>query len=307
MEESDGSSSAQSKRSLANKTPEPCLVCGVPTSTLHLQVNACYACAAFYRRSIQTHSTYRCQKNNCKCDLTVKTIGKPLCRLCRYNKCVEVGMIINKSRGSSHDEFVHDLTDFSSVDLEEIYEKIKKIFEENSPIIENPEISCTQQFIEILTKLAETSKPKKSLTLFTDNDTRLNFVMNQFVKCAKMLSKYSPFAALPLAEKLQLHSHFWETFNLFERCFQAHQYFGNDDDDNRIPVDDSQYIDLSNLSYLFGENDTKYVFLSPFLEKAASFLNTFKKTNVTTVEFAYMSQIALWSCYGKTNNSFLFS
>uniref|UniRef100_A0AC34G6A6 Nuclear receptor domain-containing protein n=1 Tax=Panagrolaimus sp. ES5 TaxID=591445 RepID=A0AC34G6A6_9BILA len=225
MEESDGSSSAQSKRSLANKTPEPCLVCGVPTSTLHLQVNVCYACAAFYRRSIHAHTTYRCQKNNCKCDLTVKTIGKPLCRLCRYNKCVEVGMIINKSRGSSYDEFTQDLTDFSSIDLEEIYDKIKKIFE------------------------------------------------------------------------LQLHSHFWETFNLFERCFQAHQHFGNDADDNRIPVDDSQYVDLSDLSYLFGENDSKYVFLAPFLEKASSFLNTFKKTNVTTVEFAYMSQIALWSCY----------
>uniref|UniRef100_A0AC35GNH6 Nuclear receptor n=1 Tax=Panagrolaimus sp. PS1159 TaxID=55785 RepID=A0AC35GNH6_9BILA len=297
MEESEErSSSAQSKRSLANKTPEPCLVCGVPTSTLHLQVNACYACAAFYRRSINTHSAYRCQKNNTQCDLTIKTIGKPLCRLCRYNKCVEVGMTINKSRGN--DEFENVTTEFSSVDLEEIYEKIKNIFEKSTSTSQSAEISYTQQFTDILTKLLETSKPKTSLTLLTDNDLRLNFVMNQFVKCAKMLSKYSPFAALTLEEKFQLHSHFWEAFNLSERCYQALQHFGNDTNDTRIPVDGSQYIDFSDLSQLLDESDSKYVFLAPFLKKAASFLCTFKKTNITTFEFAYMSQIALWSCYG---------
>ena len=49
----DGSaaSSNQSKRSLVNKTPEPCLVCGVPTSTLHLQV-----CWNFKKQNIFTET-----------------------------------------------------------------------------------------------------------------------------------------------------------------------------------------------------------------------------------------------------------
>ena len=52
----DGSaaSSNQSKRSLVNKTPEPCLVCGVPTSTLHLQV--CWEILKLWKSKIRESS-----------------------------------------------------------------------------------------------------------------------------------------------------------------------------------------------------------------------------------------------------------
>ena len=51
-------------------------------------------------------------------------------------------------------------------------------------------------------KFVEIMKPKKSLTIFSDNEIRMNFIKNYFVKTAKMLSKYPPFASLSQAEKV---------------------------------------------------------------------------------------------------------
>uniref|UniRef100_A0AC34FYU8 Nuclear receptor domain-containing protein n=1 Tax=Panagrolaimus sp. ES5 TaxID=591445 RepID=A0AC34FYU8_9BILA len=134
------------ERSIIEKSAESCLICSTPTQKLHLQVNACYACAAFYRRSLEAHKTYKCQNNNEKCDLSVKQIGRPLCRLCRYNKCVEIGMVINaykkdESSNNSKNDDKDKAIDVIKKDKEKDKEKINADDILLSQIMDLPSIS----------------------------------------------------------------------------------------------------------------------------------------------------------------------
>uniref|UniRef100_A0AC35FNC7 Nuclear receptor domain-containing protein n=1 Tax=Panagrolaimus sp. PS1159 TaxID=55785 RepID=A0AC35FNC7_9BILA len=58
---------------LPEKSAEPCLVCGMPTSTLNLQLNACRVCASFFRRYLTIFQSYCCHKNKGSCDITIKS------------------------------------------------------------------------------------------------------------------------------------------------------------------------------------------------------------------------------------------
>ncbi|CAG5118359.1 unnamed protein product [Candidula unifasciata] len=67
----------------------PCRVCGAPGSGLHYGVNTCEACKGFFHRSLKIWTQY-------KCDMTGQCPVEPgrskLCHLCRYNRCLAVGM-----------------------------------------------------------------------------------------------------------------------------------------------------------------------------------------------------------------------
>lgn len=126
-------------------------------------------------------------------------------------------MTINRNRDSSAIDFEEDLSDVFLLDMEKIFSKVKRIFEvnflrlilQNSVLQHPPPITPTQspitansQFIELLTAFLDTTKPKKSLMLFEDDDARLTFVQSYFIRSAKMLSKYEVFAGLPQNEKV---------------------------------------------------------------------------------------------------------
>ncbi|KAK0405267.1 hypothetical protein QR680_017888 [Steinernema hermaphroditum] len=66
-----------------------CAVCGAPARCFHYDVPSCNGCKTFFRRTIVTERTYTCARNgNCKIDCSNRT----LCRYCRFNRCVAVGM-----------------------------------------------------------------------------------------------------------------------------------------------------------------------------------------------------------------------
>ncbi|KAI6221487.1 hypothetical protein M3Y99_01542800 [Aphelenchoides fujianensis] len=75
-----------------------CLVCGSGAKRSHYGAIVCNACGSFFRRTICNRRAYYCSKKNC-----VLTSGmnnkedalKRLCKYCRFQKCVEVGMIID--------------------------------------------------------------------------------------------------------------------------------------------------------------------------------------------------------------------
>uniref|UniRef100_A0A0M3IKE5 Nuclear receptor domain-containing protein n=1 Tax=Ascaris lumbricoides TaxID=6252 RepID=A0A0M3IKE5_ASCLU len=65
------------------------MVCAGRASGHHYDVASCNGCKAFFRRSYISGKRYKCKMSS-KCTITE---GKrTLCRACRYNKCVEVGM-----------------------------------------------------------------------------------------------------------------------------------------------------------------------------------------------------------------------
>ncbi|GMT12182.1 hypothetical protein PFISCL1PPCAC_3479 [Pristionchus fissidentatus] len=67
-----------------------CLVCSTNVTSSIFGLDACRTCAAFFKRSIISRKTFVCRQGDRKC-----SIGKDdkfVCRRCRFDRCVEVGM-----------------------------------------------------------------------------------------------------------------------------------------------------------------------------------------------------------------------
>ncbi|KAK6755954.1 hypothetical protein RB195_014378 [Necator americanus] len=69
---------------------EICQVCDQLGHGNHFGVKTCRACAAFFRRSVVQGRKYTCRKGSRNCEVVGK--GKFVCRYCRYQKCVLIGM-----------------------------------------------------------------------------------------------------------------------------------------------------------------------------------------------------------------------
>ncbi|KAI1701337.1 zinc finger, c4 type (two domains) domain-containing protein [Ditylenchus destructor] len=75
---------------------DKCAICECASNAiLHFGVNACRACAAFYRRSVVAKRTYRCRfGGGCSIGKDVRCI----CRACRLEKCRSMGMDLSKGQ-----------------------------------------------------------------------------------------------------------------------------------------------------------------------------------------------------------------
>ncbi|VDM80893.1 unnamed protein product [Strongylus vulgaris] len=79
-------------RRCALKTPVhgDCQICDQPGHVIHFGVLTCRACAAFFRRTVVMNRQYTCRRANESCQISKDE--RYLCRLCRYNKCMRLGM-----------------------------------------------------------------------------------------------------------------------------------------------------------------------------------------------------------------------
>lgn len=71
---------------------EICSVCTRPTNSIHFGVLACEACKSFFSRCIRSekYRLFKCRmKENCSI-----TQMNYMCKHCRYQKCLQVGMSI---------------------------------------------------------------------------------------------------------------------------------------------------------------------------------------------------------------------
>ncbi|GMS92699.1 hypothetical protein PENTCL1PPCAC_14874, partial [Pristionchus entomophagus] len=70
---------------------QSCLVCGAASNYLHLGMDVCRACASFFKRAEAMGRKYPCRKADGNCIIS-KADGLLLCRGCRFDKCVAIGM-----------------------------------------------------------------------------------------------------------------------------------------------------------------------------------------------------------------------
>ncbi|KAL3841342.1 hypothetical protein ACJMK2_019501 [Sinanodonta woodiana] len=84
-------SSQMKKLTSTTPTLPPCRICGERASGFHYGVNTCEACKGFFRRSLKKMKIdYKCVgKNN---DCLIAPGKRNSCPMCRYNKCIAVGM-----------------------------------------------------------------------------------------------------------------------------------------------------------------------------------------------------------------------
>jgi len=73
-----------------------CAVCSGPaTDVQHYGSISCYSCRAFFRRSVGSKKEYgRCSRGTDNC--VIDPVNRTNCKLCRFNKCIEVGMLPEK-------------------------------------------------------------------------------------------------------------------------------------------------------------------------------------------------------------------
>ncbi|GMS91809.1 hypothetical protein PENTCL1PPCAC_13984, partial [Pristionchus entomophagus] len=73
--------------SMANRV---CLICSVPITVAHLGIESCRACAAFFNRTQVAGRKFACRQGERRC--SIRKHEKFMCRSCRYDRCVELGM-----------------------------------------------------------------------------------------------------------------------------------------------------------------------------------------------------------------------
>ncbi|XP_059154799.1 uncharacterized protein LOC131940188 [Physella acuta] len=75
----------------------PCRVCSAPSSGFHFGALTCEGCKGFFRRMVKEREayTYKCSKNS-GCEVNAMT--RNMCKACRYNKCLQIGMSVEGSR-----------------------------------------------------------------------------------------------------------------------------------------------------------------------------------------------------------------
>ncbi|CAO4379007.1 unnamed protein product [Caenorhabditis nigoni] len=66
-----------------------CAICDDAGDGFHFGAEACRACAAFFRRTIALGKEYECRQHG---HCTVNTIVRSICKFCRLQKCLKVGM-----------------------------------------------------------------------------------------------------------------------------------------------------------------------------------------------------------------------
>ncbi|GMT26178.1 hypothetical protein PFISCL1PPCAC_17475, partial [Pristionchus fissidentatus] len=71
-----------------------CLICATPVSTMYYGIEACRACANFFKRAKLLGKALACRQGDYKC-VIVKD-EKHICRRCRFDRCTAAGMIYTK-------------------------------------------------------------------------------------------------------------------------------------------------------------------------------------------------------------------
>ncbi|KAF8371295.1 hypothetical protein PRIPAC_77724, partial [Pristionchus pacificus] len=106
-----------------------CLICTSPTRNAHLGVDACRACAAFFKRTINSGRNFTCRQGNGKCMIRKK---EPfLCRKCRFDRCSELGMKWDGKKEEEEDDPIEGTFEGPSEDITVISETIlRKILNE---------------------------------------------------------------------------------------------------------------------------------------------------------------------------------
>ncbi|NXA40891.1 THA protein, partial [Eudromia elegans] len=72
-----------------------CVVCGDKATGYHYRCITCEGCKGFFRRTIQKnlHPTYSCKYDGC---CVIDKITRNQCQLCRFKKCIAVGMAMDR-------------------------------------------------------------------------------------------------------------------------------------------------------------------------------------------------------------------
>uniref|UniRef100_A0A7E4UWF5 Nuclear receptor domain-containing protein n=1 Tax=Panagrellus redivivus TaxID=6233 RepID=A0A7E4UWF5_PANRE len=314
-----------------NIEDELCLVCGGPTKGLHFQVNACRACAAFYRRSVKSKLVYRCQRGTGRCDLKTKTNGKPLCRYCRMKKCGDIGMRMEV-------DWAHESTS-SPADIDEgVFEQCKETYTFSTTRVEGkrlvydaaPLISAVkesllkntvrsvkgiagvtlsplQQMCHELTKFINQHSPNMcdvEVVPHTNSQKYMKFIEAYLMKLVRICTSCEDFVKINDDQKFPVFRHFYQCFHYIERAYQTMVLFGYETTDLRYLFEFDQAIDMGMTKLATGDSDEEELkrLFRPLMERMfGHLLNPMKILRPTVFEIAYIAVNVMWTLIDVNN------
>uniref|UniRef100_A0A7E4UX47 Nuclear receptor domain-containing protein n=1 Tax=Panagrellus redivivus TaxID=6233 RepID=A0A7E4UX47_PANRE len=317
-----------------NADCEICLVCGGPTRGLHFQVNACRACAAFYRRSVKSKLVYRCQRGTGRCDLKTKINGKPLCRYCRMKKCAEIGMRLDAT-DIGHESTTSSPLDKAPYSVPHIEHQFsgsvvrvegKRVIYDANPLIhtikENLKKDTTNSFYGIAgVKLSPLQRMAYEIATFISHYTpniadveviseivsngSMRFQEEYLLKLVHICTSCEHFVKLEHSQKFLMFRHFWGAFQNIERAYQTMMLFGHEVTDTRFLIEYNKAMDIGRTKLLaYGDVDNeelKRVF-EPVKERMFCYLlNPMKALRPTLFEISYIALNCLWCCVDLTD------
>ncbi|KAK0412122.1 hypothetical protein QR680_006046 [Steinernema hermaphroditum] len=302
-----------------------CAVCGAKSHGFHFHVNSCRACAAFFRRSVESDGRkYRCRTSKFDCDVSKDATVN--CRYCRYQRCKEVGMTTDGLRIQgleresscpdvmqqqscsrspselSSNESLKDFTDSYEfkVDSQSQMTRLKHIITipcwqaANASTMEN---LCNAFRKVILAKRPQPPQIVQSLDFTTYMDDFYDFME----RSAYWTMGCPEFAHLPVDDRWNMYCNFWPVMFALERSLRTVESFGKNVHPNVFLMMEDKAVDMATFEFIYPNADALKIkaindhFKPLNLMMLNNFVVPFKTLNLTVFEVVFLCAQKLFS------------
>ncbi|EGT49935.1 hypothetical protein CAEBREN_10694 [Caenorhabditis brenneri] len=293
------STSESSVESPGSSSLPICKVCGLTGHGLHFGVLSCRACAAFFRYQ---------------------------CRLCRYQKCVELGMTpenvqFNRDNNTNSKRKLEDepilLSDSENslfkkprtiMDISRLSVKIKRIL--NAECCDDPKtrgLNTLEIANVALKKWRDLQRSEKTMEVLAVLPVRKMFGIfeKQMVVIAEWLVQHPHFRMLDEQERYLFFKSIWNMWRRFERFEMSVKMFGERAIEQRMFAISNEQIVTMNMSTDFSEitdqpnKDLQQMFHNSMLNLFQQVARPLLDLKPTSIEVAYMLTQMSWQVAGK--------
>ncbi|CCQ25656.1 Nuclear Hormone Receptor family [Caenorhabditis elegans] len=329
MSSTPSTSDTSSESSTSPATIVLCKVCALSAHGSHFGVLACRACAAFFRRTVvlERQKQYKCKKGKNECP--VDTAERYQCRLCRYNKCVDLGMTpenvqfnresASRTRKRKNENSIAQTNSFKLIprsdnaflgkprtimDISSLSTKIKSVLNGKTYNLDSAakKMNSLEAAEYALKKWRSQQKTEDKMEKVGELPVRQLFVIfeKQMVMIAEWLIHNPDFRMLDEEEKYLYFKAVWNMWRRFERFEMSVKMFGNQKfaiSNEKLMVMDS-CIDYSEITDLPNSKVAEMFRLtrSKLFHQLAKPL---MELNPSSIEMAYMLTQLSWQIAGK--------
>ncbi|CAP24525.2 Protein CBG03688 [Caenorhabditis briggsae] len=281
------------------KLKSKCAICSGDGDGYHFGAEACKACTAFFRRSIQLKKTFKCRGND-DCNVTISV--RCMCRSCRFSKCLQVGMNpmgVQLKIGSN----TEDVPDTSSNSESSLLLVLPEPYNDSMPLLTKMRVNY-----EKLISARRIMHNKGGHNLFKEQvsmPSTYKVCIDEGIKDVSLTADwiswcFEDFSRLPIEQKHILFRNFYTPFFILESAFMSH--LKNTPDFFVFPS--GNYVDINDLESFYKDVEINQKmtreqfleFLKPTYEMhRRTIIQPMMSENLDIFEFFALTSFVLWN------------